>query len=54
VAEDALALSGDPPLKKYIVLAEMAERLGPFVVAGAREPGGESAYQCRFAAARIA
>ena len=27
VAEDALALSGDPPLKKYIVLGEMAERI---------------------------
>jgi len=28
VAEDALALAGEPPLKKYIVLGEMAERLG--------------------------
>jgi len=27
VAEDALALASEPPLKKYIVLAEMAERL---------------------------
>ena len=27
VAEDALALAGEPPLKKYIVLAEMAERI---------------------------
>jgi len=27
VAEDALALAGEPPLKKYIVLAEMSERL---------------------------
>jgi len=28
VGEDALALAGEPPLKKYIVLGEMAERLG--------------------------
>lgn len=27
VAEDALALAGEPPLKKYIVLGEMAERI---------------------------
>ncbi len=27
VAEDALALAGEPPLKKYIVLAEMAQRI---------------------------